>query len=1674
MNRAYKLVFNHHLGIWQAVSELAKARGKSGRGARSCTVSSGASLRHLAMSVGLSALLACVPPASAVTYIVPDGSTFAAAGVPAAPANADIINLQGNASLSTTLTLPTGAAGLTVNGVPGISTVTLTPGQRFVTTAASRLNLSNLIITGGSTAVGAAGGAIGATGTLTIDGQGTTISFINNTTAEPRGGAIYSSSGLTLQNGNWIFSGNTGVGNVGASTIGGGGAIFTAGATNIGVDAGNVTFTDNHSIGTNDDGGAIHVQTGGITTLNIGNTAGAVTITENTAAASGGAIYATANTTINGATITLVDNHSDDGVTAAADGGAIFSSGTTTLNGNVELSDNSATRNGGGIDSIGKLTINGDITGENNRANAGGAIFASSFDLLNGNITLNDNTATGFGGAVVVNGVTNLATQSGDVTLVNNLVTGAAGGNVWGGAVRMNNGVLSIGNTSSTVVITDNKVGFTYDSDTDVYTITAPASITTFGGALYATGTNAINLTGDITLSDNWSSYSGGAIATQTVAAGNGNVTVTGDLLAERNLAVAGSGGAVSASGSFTQDGGNVTFSGNVAALSGGAVSAGAGISLATTQGDVTLTNNVVLNGVNGGGGAVRASGSALSIGNAGSTILITDNKAGYDSSGTQTNTANNMDGGALLAGQTITITGETITLSGNQATRNGGAMISAGNIFIAGALTANDNNANLSGGAILAVGDSTQDGGDVSANGNFAGGVGGAFASMGNLSLAATSGNVTLTNNTARGDDVPLAPTTTGGGAMAVLGNITLGNENSTIDISGNRAGFDGEAPSNEVNGGALDSLGSTIIHGSDITLSDNTATLNGGAIYAGDVVSVGNTDSTLTIDGNSALGDLGGAIYSGATTTLTGSTISLSDNTAQRIGGGIYSIGAVTITGDLTANNNTAIEGNGGVIATQSGDVVVIGSFSANDNSVGNSGGVAFTSGNMTQDFGDVSINDNVAVNGPGGALYVSGNVNLATTEGNVTFTNNTDGGAGGAIYAIGTVNLGNANSTITLTGNTANTDVGGAIISLEGFTATGVLIANDNIAERAGGAIFTWGNATQDGGDVSMDGNQAYEFDSFGGAIAALIDVSLAATSGDVTLTNNTAGIDDEYFGTNGGGGAIFALGNDAQVPQRIGTGNVTLGNADSLLTISGNSAIGSGGAIWANNNVSLTGHGSITNNTSTQGKGGAIWAGENVTLTAMNGDMIFRGNHQSAALPVDEPVPAIPPSSANAIYLNNTDGNATFTLNADAGDSIVFFDPVESNASNGQVTVNAIGGGAIVFDGVDYTAQVDQWSKVYGNTTVDGDTTFAVRNSAIYGVLSADVGQESSTSFTVQSGSTLALGSGPATDAASEVRADAVSIDGTLIGTGTVTSSSTTTIGDGAVFYPGGVDGNAVGVLTINGDLAFSEGSILNYDFGEANANGADTATGPTGGGGPLNDLAVVHGNVILDGTLNVTQTPGGNFTPGVYRIVNYDGSLTDNGLNIGTIPLPGFSVQTSVDHQINLVNVNGVTINYWDGEGGPGGILKNNGVVDGGDGVWEVNGARDNWTDSTGEINAAYTNGSYAYFQGTPGTVTVDDTNGQVQSGGMEFGVDGYVITGDAIALVGTGGSSNPTVIDVVEANDTATIASQLTGTSGVDKTGSGRLILTGNSTYLGGTTISDGTLQLGNGGTTGS
>ena len=136
----------------------------------------------------------------------------------------------------------------------------------------------------------------------------------------------------------------------------------------------------------------------------------------------------------------------------------------------------------------------------------------------------------------------------------------------------------------------------------------------------------------------------------------------------------------------------------------------------------------------------------------------------------------------------------------------------------------------------------------------------------------------------------------------------------------------------------------------------------------------------------------------------------------------------------------------------------------------------------------------------------------------------------------------------------------------------------------------------------------------------------------------------------------------------------------------------------------------------------------------------------------------------------------------------------------------------------------------------------------------------------------------------------------------------------------------------------------------------------------------------------------------------------------------------------------------------------------------------------------------------AVFETTTGTATVT-VSGTVSANSLNFNADwtalgttapGYTwlpsniinggtinLTGDATITVGAGtnygtGSVEPAPGGSNAGGGCALISSTLSGSNGMYKAGAGNLILTGANNYTGGTTVGGGTLQIGNGGTSGS
>ncbi|HTQ37637.1 MAG TPA: autotransporter-associated beta strand repeat-containing protein [Pirellulales bacterium] len=263
---------------------------------------------------------------------------------------------------------------------------------------------------------------------------------------------------------------------------------------------------------------------------------------------------------------------------------------------------------------------------------------------------------------------------------------------------------------------------------------------------------------------------------------------------------------------------------------------------------------------------------------------------------------------------------------------------------------------------------------------------------------------------------------------------------------------------------------------------------------------------------------------------------------------------------------------------------------------------------------------------------------------------------------------------------------------------------------------------------------------------------------------------------------------------------------------------------------------------------------------------------------------------------------------------------------------------------------------------------------------------------------------------------------------------------------------------------NNTGAVIDSLTLNWNYEQwryANTSGWDlSGTGDLAGNATLNskDFAGTGSGSGTNGTVTITSVP--SFTLTGLSIANgdtfglswatTDQSSSDNGVSID-------------DFSLAFTNPGTVNTYFW---------IGNDNIL-GGDGTWDAS-TNSSWSADNMTI-AATTWGSTktARFSGaTAGNVTI---NGTVNAAaGLYFTTDGYhLIPGTSAKIVLTGANAAANSINVDPAV-TATIGTVVDGSAGMTKSGSGTLILTANNTYTGGTVISLGTLQIGNGGMSGS
>ena len=457
-----------------------------------------------------------------------------------------------------------------------------------------------------------------------------------------------------------------------------------------------------------------------------------------------------------------------------------------------------------------------------------------------------------------------------------------------------------------------------------------------------------------------------------------------------------------------------------------------------------------------------------------------------------------------------------------------------------------------------------------------------------------------------------------------------------------------------------------------------------------------------------------------------------------------------------------------------------------------------------------------------------------------------------------------------------------------------------------------------------------------------------------------------------------------------------------------------------------------------------------------------------------------------SSAGSATL--TAGNAT--VPAGAGDNgFIFFDDT-STADHATIMVNP--GGELDFSPIFPGCGCTGGTTTAGNATItnNGITGFYQGSSAGNATITTNAGGVTSffgmstggnAAFITNAGGIVdfsGLGTFPDTGAPPDpsitgTTAGSIAGAGTFdlgskqltVGSNNLSTTVSGTINDGGLAVPDATGGSLVkvgtGTLTLTGVNTYTGGTTISQGAIAVSAdNGLGASTGPlTFNGGTLQfdssfDLSpsrVITLNAASGGFAGGGTFDTNGFTTTISQVMLGTGGLTKAGA--GTLLLANDNTYTG-----------GTTVSLGTLQLGNGG--------------------------TTGSILGDVSdNGTLAFNRSDvvtfPGLISGTGNVTQIGPGTTILTADSTYAGGTTISLgtlqLGNGGTSGSIVGDVTDngtlafnRSDAVTFAGVISGTGSVAQIGPGTTILTADNTYTGGTAISLGTLQLGNGGTSGS
>ena len=1267
------------------------------------------------------------------------------------------------------------------------------------------------------------------------------------------------------------------------------------------------------------------------------------------------------------------------------------------------------------------------------------------------------------------------------------------------GGVLTNNAPASMSNTL---------VGIQFDAGTGTFTLTGSNPITNGVGGIVNNSTNGQTVALNLTLgtSQNFSANSGNLNVSSNVTIGGNTLTLNGG----NNITL---GGGISGTGAVIAGGtGTVTLSASNSyqggtLITGGQVNLGNNSALGATNGSLNVAAGILINNysvtagaVSLGDGTITGSGTITS----GVSFTVTNDTAA----------AAQIDN--VLAGSgSFTQSGSgTTTLSGSNS-YTGGTVIAAGQLTLGSRYSLGSTNASLTIAAAtlstlnpvtvgaVSLGNGTITGGGAITATNF-------LATNTKAALVANPINGTGSFTQSGGGTTTLsgASAYTGGtlitGGQITLGNVrALGASNAPLNVAGGVL----SNPSYSITNSAI-SLGNGSITGSGTLTSGTgfTATNSGNALIANKMVS----SEGFTQSGAGVTTLSGANAYTGATTISAGSLLlgtggSLATNSSITDNGtfGFSGSGALT---EGTSFAST-ISGTGGLLQSGTGTTTLSGSNSYQ-------GGTLITAGQIT--LGNVN-----ALGATNASLNVAGGV-LSNTS--YSITNSAISLGNGSITGSGILTSG-AGFTAT---NDAAASVANSLVSTGAFTQSGVgttTLSGSNSYQ--GGTLITAGQITL--GNVNALGATNASLNVAGGVLS---NTSYSITNSAISLGNGS--ITGSGILTSGAG---FTATNDAAASvanslvstgafTQSGVGTTTLSGSNSyagttiitngLLDFATTNALyGANTNAWKATNVMIASNAAIafgvtnygTNNLQvllqrlTTNAGFGLNAGASFGLDDVGTNYSFTNNLGDS----------VNGSLGLTVLGNGTVtllGRSTYTGPTVLSTGTLLFGTGGALSPNSAITDNdtlgfigtynltqgtdfaAISGTGIMIQNGTGTTTLANSNSYAGGTTVQTGTLQVTTNGVInhaYGDL--DIATTASAAFLLNGGSVYNNGG-------------IVGYAANYTGTATVNGGSWNNasfllvgeLGTGSLSVNGGTVSNATatiadqigssGLAAVNGGSWNNSGDLIvgNAGNGTLTIGGSGTVTGSTNGllgAAVLGNQTGSAGTVTMSGGswINSGDLIVGNNGTGALTITS--GTLSNGYNNIGA----AIGYLTGSTGSVTMSGGTWINDGYLlVGSSGTGSMAMSGGIMSSyGGSIGDSAGSTGSMTVSGGiwsnnELYVGYSGTGTLTISGT-GTVSVGGGAGPVtiasqagSVGTLNFGTNGGSAGTLSAGTIAFGSGAG--VINFNQTNAT-TLSGSISGNGTVNQLGTGTTTLTGNNSYTGTTTISAGTLQIGNGGASG-